>query len=198
VDVVLPLQFFKYSLLGVSAACPGMLALFMKLNRPNFETYAQQNPHFLNSYSLLSRANATSGNVNALENLPYLKAFGTESSIYQVKVAFFPPESSDDTQVDNNVYSCSRNHTISSAEFRRTTFLEGNDNTIRLSTLISHLPDIMMFQDFISVVYRVSRGDVVRFYIDGLSNVILILTMFFAGKRIVIDRSFHNCPKRII
>jgi hypothetical protein len=176
-----------------------MLALFMKLNRPHFETYAQHNPHFLNSYSsLLSRANATSGNVNASENLPYLKSFGTESSIYQVKVAFLSPETSHDTQDDDNVDSCSRNHIISSAEFRRTTFLEGNDNTIRLSTLISYLPDGMMFQDFLSVVYRVSRGDVVRFYIDGWNNVLFILIIFcFAGNHIVIDRSYHYCPKRI-
>mmetsp|Transcript_15309 Transcript_15309/g.23053 ORF Transcript_15309/g.23053 Transcript_15309/m.23053 type:complete len:1007 (+) Transcript_15309:408-3428(+) len=41
IDVVLSLQEFKYNLLGASAALPGLMAIFMKLNRPSF----QPQPH---------------------------------------------------------------------------------------------------------------------------------------------------------
>lgn len=139
-DVVLPFQHFKYSVLGVSVACPGFLALFMKLNRPHFETYARQYPHYLSGHNkTFFHATAAS---NALDNLPYSKSTETEHSIYQVCV--FAEEQ----------FCCS-----SSEEGGREKGNVGDDP--ELAQLVNRLPDTTLFQDFVSIVFRLSHGEVV-------------------------------------
>ena len=172
VDVVLPFQSFKYSLLGVSAACPGILALFMKLNRPHFESYAQQYPHYLSNHKVPFRANFASANSHSLDNLPYLQSTGTEHSIYQVSVSSALYEESPqscDVESGRGATRCNdrprvrhhhhhRRQQHSDSIDRR--FRDGKDD-LDLPALISRLPSSITFQDFVSVVFRLSHGEVV-------------------------------------
>lgn len=169
--MVLPFQFFKYALLGVSVACPGILALFMKLNRPHFESYSEQYPQYIG----LSRGSFPSTNVHVLENLPYLKSTGTESSIYQIRLLstnFSPlhqPQSDSDTvnhTGNANHRRTHRRHTRIQTD-SKTNGMEGDVNGhTTLTVLISQLPTTTNFRDLVSVVYRLSSGEVVRLYLS--------------------------------
>ena len=150
---MLPFQHFKYSLLGVSVACPGFLALFMKLNRPHFESYAQQYPHYLSNHSMPFIANSsTSNHMHSLDNLPYLKSTGTEHSIYQVVVT-----SLSYSNTAHRVDLSQGNHRCMMNELN----IGDKTNSSELSCLISQLPHEVKFQYFASIVFRLSCGDVV-------------------------------------
>lgn len=136
--MVLQYQQFKYSLLGVAAACPGILAIFMKLNRPHFESYAEQYPHYLSSNDAMSFP-ATANTINSLENLPYMKSTETENSMYQVSVS-------------------------SGARSELNQGFGENSGDMELCILISNLPNEFKFKDLVSVVFRLSNGSVVRNY----------------------------------
>jgi hypothetical protein len=183
VDVVLPFQQFKYSVLGVSAACPGFLALFMKLNRPHFESYAQQYPHYLSDHKTLFHASALTANMNSLDSLPYLKSTGTEHSIYQVSVSSplckeglsSVAQADGEDNEDNGNRNTNSNHeqTYGQPEqrhHRRQTYASKGGNSeenlidFELSSLISQLPDNIVFLDFVSILFRLSHGDVVSNY----------------------------------
>jgi len=162
VDVAFPLQRFKYNLIGVATACPGFLALFMKLNRPFFESYAQTHPQHFHTRKMHKSCCAT---FSASMECPQYFVPGSEFSLYQITLS---QDYRDDKLKDNKNHASSdsnptKKHRRREIHAHEICPREGDEILYpELGAAVRQLPEDINFHDFISVVYRLSKGSVVR------------------------------------
>ena len=119
VNVVIPFQLLKFSLLGLSIAAPGVISLFNKI--------------------LIK------------QKLPHINIINSNQEVIEDDELF------SDNDKDMN---CHLQHHIYQINISPETTFSDQDH-YNLCLVISELPHQVKFQDMVSIMFRLSQGDVV-------------------------------------